>query len=237
MNKIFTLLSGLLLMVPTAAKADTVYCYLNDYDGNEVADSFESGFSIDEEGNLVIEDFLYSEAPLKFNFDKNAPVEEWSDITFAGYLDRSEDYPYLMSGSGEYDYMTVWLQNYDEEEEWTPVYWPYVSEEGYSCVWHYDTSDPDIKYEYYANICMSGSLVISAPEEGDEEGEYKYGYLPWTYINFFFNIPDNNGINGISAPHKASTVYYTLTGQRVENPANGLYIRKQGNDVKKVILH
>ena len=34
----------------------------------------------------------------------------------------------------------------------------------------------------------------------------------------------------------SSVVYYNLQGQRIANPAAGLYIRVQGNDVRKVLV-
>ncbi|MDE6484113.1 MAG: chitobiase/beta-hexosaminidase C-terminal domain-containing protein [Duncaniella sp.] len=45
-----------------------------------------------------------------------------------------------------------------------------------------------------------------------------------------------SGIDAIAAGEDAPVVYYNLQGQRVANPAAGLYIRVQGNDVKKVIV-
>ncbi|MCH5326495.1 MAG: hypothetical protein J1E29_04740 [Duncaniella sp.] len=46
----------------------------------------------------------------------------------------------------------------------------------------------------------------------------------------------NAALNNIAAEANAPVVYYNLQGVRVENPANGLYIRKQGNTVTKVVL-
>ena len=34
----------------------------------------------------------------------------------------------------------------------------------------------------------------------------------------------------------APVEYYNLQGVRVENPTSGLYIRRQGNNVSKVVL-
>lgn len=44
-----------------------------------------------------------------------------------------------------------------------------------------------------------------------------------------------SGVEEIGAEN-APVEYYNLQGVRVENPANGLYIRKQGNEVKKVMI-
>lgn len=46
----------------------------------------------------------------------------------------------------------------------------------------------------------------------------------------------NDGVEGINADNNAPVEYYNLQGVRVDNPANGLYIRRQGNNVTKVIV-
>ncbi len=48
---------------------------------------------------------------------------------------------------------------------------------------------------------------------------------------------NTTGIESVAVDNNAAAVeYYNLQGQRVANPAAGLYIRVQGSDVKKVIL-
>ncbi len=45
-----------------------------------------------------------------------------------------------------------------------------------------------------------------------------------------------SGIDNIATDENAPVEYYNLQGVRVENPESGLYIRRQGNKVTKVIL-
>lgn len=45
-----------------------------------------------------------------------------------------------------------------------------------------------------------------------------------------------SGIDDISADNEAPVEYYNLQGVRVENPADGLYIRRQGNKTEKVYV-
>ena len=45
-----------------------------------------------------------------------------------------------------------------------------------------------------------------------------------------------SGVVNVEFDTDAPVEYYNLQGVRVENPANGLYIRRQGNNVSKVIL-
>lgn len=58
-------------------------------------------------------------------------------------------------------------------------------------------------------------------------------------INFYdFKFTPGNGDSGIAAiaAENAPVEYFNLQGVRVDNPANGLYIRRQGNNVTKVIV-
>ena len=47
---------------------------------------------------------------------------------------------------------------------------------------------------------------------------------------------EKSGVMNIELDLNAPVEYYNLQGVRVENPANGLYIRRQGNNVSKVVL-
>lgn len=55
---------------------------------------------------------------------------------------------------------------------------------------------------------------------------------------YFITVDDGQGagIAGIEADDNAPAVYYNLQGVEVANPANGLYIKKQGNKATKVIV-
>ena len=55
--------------------------------------------------------------------------------------------------------------------------------------------------------------------------------------SIFFYIPTANGIDDIqaSADDKAQA-YYDLSGRRVENPANGIYVVKTAKGTKKVVI-
>lgn len=52
----------------------------------------------------------------------------------------------------------------------------------------------------------------------------------------FDTIPDTGaGVSSVTVDNNAPAVYYNLQGVRVDNPGNGLYIRRQGNTVTKVM--
>lgn len=47
---------------------------------------------------------------------------------------------------------------------------------------------------------------------------------------------DFSGITDIIADDNASVEYFNLQGIRVDNPTSGLYIRRQGNRVEKILV-
>ena len=57
-----------------------------------------------------------------------------------------------------------------------------------------------------------------------------------------FNLPKlyagsaSSAVEAVEAAENAVVEYFNLQGIRVENPANGLYIRRQGNNVTKVLV-
>lgn len=47
---------------------------------------------------------------------------------------------------------------------------------------------------------------------------------------------DNSGISNVAAESNAPVEYYNLQGVRVANPDNGIFVRRQGNKVSKVVF-
>ncbi len=61
------------------------------------------------------------------------------------------------------------------------------------------------------------------------------GPVAFTYAKVVFsNTP--TGINGISSDVDAPVEYYNFNGVRVSEPADGIFIRRQGSKVSKVVL-
>ena len=52
----------------------------------------------------------------------------------------------------------------------------------------------------------------------------------------FTLVADKSGVENIEAEDNAPVEYYNLQGVKVVNPENGIFIKKQGNKVTKVIL-
>lgn len=64
--------------------------------------------------------------------------------------------------------------------------------------------------------------------------KYKVGETEVYGTRFTNNA--NSGIENITVDENAPVEYYNLQGIKVENPENGMYIRRQGSSVQKVII-
>ena len=91
----------------------------------------------------------------------------------------------------------------------------------------------------YKNTNIYGT-VLSAEKVSDTKA-YIYQYHNGMYIRkYTFEIPENykSILTAIESVEVAAGAveYYNLQGVKVANPENGLFIKKQGNKVSKVIL-
>lgn len=53
---------------------------------------------------------------------------------------------------------------------------------------------------------------------------------------YYIDVVDPSGVSGIEADENAPVEYYNLQGVRVANPENGIFIRRQGKKVTKVMM-
>ncbi len=105
---------------------------------------------------------------------------------------------------------------------------------------------------YYLNDTSSSDYVVSADCYNNADGKTEllfgehlmafndeYGWAARVdNAKVVFNTGFLAAINNVAADfdENAPVEYFNLQGVRVENPANGLYIQRQGNKVAKVIL-
>lgn len=103
-------------------------------------------------------------------------------------------------------------------------------------------------------VCTKGGDKVAAPAEGTQNAVAKL--VEWTapaggvstvsfattstvVIETITVTATNNlsGVEGVTvADENAPVEFFNLQGIRVENPENGLYIRRQGNSVSKVVI-
>lgn len=80
---------------------------------------------------------------------------------------------------------------------------------------------------------LEGYLAGTSNAKLDLTGEYN---VEFNYETKAIKFTDAAGVSTIAVDDNAAKVYYNLQGQLVENPTSGLYIVRQGNTVRKVIL-
>lgn len=107
-----------------------------------------------------------------------------------------------------------------------------VTLETYSEV--FEEGDEDIlegyKYDYTYDENGNVSEYVSYVYDYDT-----YQYNPETKI-VFNNYIKISGIENVAVDTEATTEYFDMQGRRVANPANGIYIKRQGEKVVKVKL-
>lgn len=100
-----------------------------------------------------------------------------------------------------------------------------------------------------ANLCIPVALPTGNVREKlnlkDNPTNLRQAVEVYGNIYAYFNQPGvkntsdyklaSDGVEGIEIDENAPVEYYNLQGVRVENPANGLYIMRQGDKVVKVI--
>lgn len=82
------------------------------------------------------------------------------------------------------------------------------------------------------------SIYFQAPKATDEEIDVNSFYIFGTPTASRLTLPTdfNAGIGNVNAATTDKVEYFNLQGIRIENPTHGLYIRRAGKKVEKVIL-
>ena len=88
-------------------------------------------------------------------------------------------------------------------------------------------------YSIFSNETYNNAtLYVPVGSKSDFEKE-----IPWKLF-FYIQEKDYAGIEDIVADDNSDEQieYFNLNGVRVENPQNGIFIRRQGSKVEKVIV-
>lgn len=234
MKKIFTLLAAVLfggamfanaqVSTPVTVSVGDVY-YYPDYDDATTYEtksikSFEAVLEIAEDGTYTLKNVLGTEYSISFKVGEYSG--QTAPLSFVGNIkvDKGyETYPYFLTPSNKYMTVkpvekdgTVLTVNYfagDENVKYTNIY---------KCT---DEEITEGYYEYYVDLCTNGNI-------GDK------GYIDMT-LSFGFDMP-KSGVANVAVDADAPVEYYNLQGVKVANPSNGIFVRRQGSEVKKVII-
>lgn len=102
----------------------------------------------------------------------------------------------------------------------------------------------DNEYLYDASATPKGWMHVRAEFSVEKDGVYHLGFhnrTQTTYANTRIDDvsvkSDPAGVSSVESDESDAPVeFYNLQGVKVENPSSGLYIRRQGNKVSKVIV-
>lgn len=88
-----------------------------------------------------------------------------------------------------------------------------------------------------ANVCAASTalkVVVNIPKS--QIAEWGVQAIDGAKAASDFAKADISGVETIEADTNAEVEYFNIQGMRVANPANGLYIRRQGTKVEKVYV-
>lgn len=200
--------------------------YKWDYNAEKELASYDTSVTTElvnnGDGSYTFPNFMNSGYPVTFKFNKRNADNEGSEVEITSktdiYGEGYEDYPYLLSPEGD----ALELSFTSQDNQVVDLYDPYItvgSGEYGAIVYGYPEGP---NWRYWAYMSLTGY------DAADNDV-----YLD---LEFFFDKYSDSAVNEISVDNNAPVEYYNMSGVRVENPSNGLFIRRQGGDVKKVMI-
>lgn len=201
-----------------------------DASGNEIAEQYKSELSVDTENIFTLSDFLASTQPMSFTFDVNDAndniaitlKDNFKTIDVGGLM-----YNYILAPDGK--------PNADPEKIGT---YQYLAGAKYFVV-----GNPIGKEISRPYITLEKSFIQRVDKAQNDGNNYKAHINVASsngfdgYLEFYFAGPEQSSICDIAADDENAPVeFYNLNGQRVENPANGIFVRKQGSKLQKVVI-
>lgn len=235
MKKIFTSIAMAAIAVFSVG-AETVTANFQTYtnaDGyRDYLKPFELEINKEADGSYSMPNFMNSGSAVSFTFtepkvNKSAEIKLTSNnesvATAWEWGEGYEDWYALLDANGD----ALELKGERTDGSNIVIYDPVIiTADGgylYAYVKKLDTSDGKNEYNYYADI-----NICAYPEDNDD-GDY-------FYLSFYFDKAEGSAVEAVASESNAPVEFYNLNGVRVVNPSNGIFIRKQGGDVKKVII-
>ena len=142
--------------------------------------------------------------------------------SYGSYSEEKSGYDYVI-----YDGQVFWRNNY-----WDNVRYQY---DAYGILIDYKrqtfkdyekntyTSHTDVSYDETYGYPVKTMVYLN----GDRNAQY---------ITEYHDYAEYSAVEGIVSDENAPVEYFNLQGIRVENPAAGIYIRRQGSETKKVLI-
>ena len=196
--------------------------------GNALSDNlpYETTLNVDKESGIyTVTNFLNSTQPMSFSFNPN---------------DENVNIPIELIGNVKTVDVDGIVYNYLTDPEGRPD-----TDSEYLSRAQYLGADKNIAItKPYINLSRSYVTRV------DKEQNNGNNYMANIYVanntstldrnlRFYFSGPEKGetGITEITGDNENAPVeYYNLNGQRVSNPANGIFVRKQGSKVEKIVI-
>lgn len=200
--------------------------YYPDYDDEETYTEkefkpFNTQLEAKSDGSYTLKNIFGTDNSISYTIGKYNP-KNIALLTFTDNIKATagyESYPYFLTPDGKYITVTV------EDENGEKLEVDYLSgNEGSDYSYIKKSSDAEIAEgydEYYVYLCVSGFVGDAASVD--------------MYLSFGYNLK-TNAVGEVEINHNAPVEYYNLNGQRVTDPSNGLFIRKQGSKTSKVVI-
>lgn len=226
MKQFFTLVVCTLLAGLSTLRAEIVTAYVTDENNvkyNDVTMTLTYSDGVFTLQNFANTTTTTRTTDVSFTFDDNMDVYDYKPVEFVGdNVIVVYDYYYRFLNNNEM-YSTGSFVN-ARTNETLSIRKPSVYNDGtgeYTYIMRLDKEE--YGYEYYAFFYVSGLK---------EDGSWYQDF----YYDFYFNSKPSGVATVAVDDENAPVEYYNLNGQRVLNPENGLFIRKQGSKVSKVII-
>lgn len=182
---------------------------------------FNTQLEAKSDGSYTLKNIFGTDNSISYTIGKYNP-KNIALLTFTDNIKATagyESYPYFLTPDGKYVTVTV------EDEDGEKLEVDYLSgNEGSDYSYIQKSSDAEIAEgydEYYVYLCVSGFVGDAASVD--------------MYLSFGYNLK-TNAVGEVEINHNAPVEYYNLNGQRVTDPSNGLFIRKQGSKTSKVVI-
>ncbi|MDE5849366.1 MAG: hypothetical protein K2H38_04435 [Muribaculaceae bacterium] len=185
------------------------------------ADPYATSLTKNADGIWTLADFLQSGVPFSFKFDKPEAVGDKAPITITSNVKVDGDNYYLLDN--EEKPIEGKICNYQKKGGEIALSNPsIINTPSYSYVKKFDKEKDG--YEYKA------TFTVQATDENSKSYTL--------YVSFTFNDTDNGGTSSanVVSVENAPVEYYNLNGQRVSEPSNGIFIRKQGSKTSKIAI-
>lgn len=221
MKKLYACLFSLLCMGMSAANAESIH--IDVYSDVELSDLVGSGYDTEitkgADGSFTVANFLDSGEPVSFKF-KGVGTQSMCPMEFTSPTLLVSDglYVYLLNEDGNY----ITGKVTDDGGNVTTLYFPYIyNEENFTNAYTTEGNDG-------ASMSYDVCVALTGFDENSDATDYYY-------LNFYFTDNEYASVSKIENDNDAPVEFYNLQGVRVQNPENGIFIRKQGSKVSKMI--